>query len=365
MPNRGSRCRGSFPRRRASRTALHDRTLLIALIHATVRCFSVSFPRRPVAILAFGLLAGLLGAKTSFAQSPPGGRVLPADFVQHRIYVTAVTTEGDSLRMLTDTGGGTAVVLSSSAVRRTGRPVIDTLQGRRPMQVVPVPAFRTEGPVPQTRAERAIIAPSRRAQLVGYDDGRLGMHWFAGRIWTFDYGDETLRLHDTADELSFAPDHTVDLAFKTDSTGTRVGHHPRVEASIDGTTRSFLFDTGATTVLTDSAQGRLDAPRRIASGFIRASLFERWTNKHPDWTVVEGASPALGGSPLIRVPEVEIAGHTAGPVWFERRPDRTIQKTLAGSMDRRVAGALGGSLFRHFRITVDYPNARAYFQRLD
>ncbi|CBH23105.1 Conserved hypothetical protein [Salinibacter ruber M8] len=85
MPNRGSRCRGSFPRRRASRTALHDRTLLIALIHATVRCFSVSFPRRPVAILAFGLLAGLLGAKTSFAQSPPGGRVLPADFVQHRI----------------------------------------------------------------------------------------------------------------------------------------------------------------------------------------------------------------------------------------------------------------------------------------
>ncbi len=324
MPNRGSRCRGSFPRRRASRTALHDRTLLIALVHATVRCFSVSFPRRPVAILAFGLLAGLLGAKTSFAQPRPGGRVLPADFVQHRIYVTAVTTEGDSLRMLTDTGGGTAVVLWSSAVRRTGRPVIDTLQGRRPMQVVPVPAFRTEGPVPQTRAERAIIAPSRRAQLVGYDDGRLGMHWFAGRIWTFDYGDETLRLHDTADELSFAPDHTVDLAFKTDSTGTRVGHHPRVEASIDGTTRSFLFDTGATTVLTDSAQGRLDAPRRIASGFIRASLFERWTNKHPDWTVVKGASPALGGSPLIRVPEVEIAGHTAGPVWFERRPDRGV-----------------------------------------
>lgn len=202
MPNRGSRCRGSFPRRRASRTALHDRTLLIALVHATVRYFSVSFPRRPIAILAFGLLAGLLGAKTSFAQPRPGGRVLPADFVQHRIYVTAV--------------------------RRTGLPVIDTLQGRRPMQVVPVPAFRTEGPVPQTRAERAIIAPSRRAQLVGYDDGRLGMHWFAGRIWTFDYGDETLRLHDTADELSFAPDHTVDLAFKTDSTGTRVGHHPRV-----------------------------------------------------------------------------------------------------------------------------------------
>jgi hypothetical protein len=311
------------------------------------------------------LLIGVLGPGVGHAQSSTEGRVLPTDFVHDRIYVTAVTADGDSLRMVTDTGGGRAFVLSSSARQRLGLPVNDTLEGRRPMPVAPVPTFRAEGPVPQTRAERAIVAPSRRAQLVGYDDGRLGMNWFAGRVWTLDYGSETLRLHDAAAELSFDPAHTVDLAFKTDSAGRRVSHHPRVEATIAGTEHSFLFDTGATTVLTDSARHRLDAPKRMGTGFIRASVFERWTEEHPDWTVVEGASPAFRGMPLIRVPEVTIAGHTVGPVWFERRPDRAIQRALAGSMDQPVAGALGGSLFRHFRVTVDYPNARAHFRRLD
>jgi hypothetical protein len=30
-------------------------------------------------------------------------------------------------------------------------------------------------------------------------------------------------------------------------------------------------------------------------------------------------------------------------------------------MDRRVDGALGGSLLRYFTVTVDYPRARASF----
>lgn len=315
-------------------------------------------------LVLLGLLLSLLGPGSSYAQSP-GSRLLPADFVHNRIYVAAVTAEGDSLRMLTDTGGGKAFVLSSSARQRLGLPVVDTIRGRRPIRVVPVPRFQPEGATPQTRSERAIVAPPRRAQMLGYDDGRLGMNWFADRVWTFDYGSETLRLHDTAAGLSFDPAHTVDLAFETDSTGRRASHHPRITATIGGTEHSFLLDSGATTVLTDSARRRLDAPKRIGSGFIRASVFERWTTAHPDWRVIEGASPAFRGTPLIRVPEVTIAGHTVGPVWFEQRPDRLLQRTLAGSMDRPVAGALGGSLLQYFRVTVDYPDARAHFHRLD
>lgn len=30
-------------------------------------------------------------------------------------------------------------------------------------------------------------------------------------------------------------------------------------------------------------------------------------------------------------------------------------------MDRPVDGALGGSLLRHFAVTIDYPSARAVF----
>jgi len=32
-------------------------------------------------------------------------------------------------------------------------------------------------------------------------------------------------------------------------------------------------------------------------------------------------------------------------------------------MDLPIAGALGGSALRYFRVVVDYPNAVAYFHR--
>ena len=299
------------------------------------------------------------------AQPTDGPQTLPADFVANRVYVTAVTTDGDSLRLLTDTGGGRLFVLTSSALDRIGQSTTDTLsQGSRSFPVTETPSFRADGPVPSPASERTLVAPSRRARLVGYDDGRLGQRWFADRIWMLDYEAKTFSLHASSDNLSFPAAHTVPLAFQTDAEGNRTNHHPRITATIADSTYSFLLDTGATTVLTDSAHAALGGPKRRGSGFISSSVFEQWRSNHPDWRVVEGASPAFRGTPLIRVPEVTIGGHTVGPVWFERRPDRILQRTLAGSMDAPVAGAVGGSLFQYFRLTIDYPNARAHFERL-
>jgi hypothetical protein len=36
---------------------------------------------------------------------------------------------------------------------------------------------------------------------------------------------------------------------------------------------------------------------------------------------------------------------------------------MAQWMDRKLDGALGGSAFPSFRITIDYPNATATFER--
>lgn len=315
-------------------------------------------------LIALALLFGLLGSGAALAQ--PESRELPAEFVENRIYVTAATSTGDSLRLLTDTGGGRAFVLTRPAMERLGLSVTDTLsRGRRSIPITTAPSFRTDGPVPSTSTERALVAPPRRARLVGYDDGRLGQSWFADRVWTFDYGAEQLLLHESTEALSFAPTHTVDLAFQTDASGQRTSHHPRIEATIADSTHSFLFDTGATTILTDSAQSVLGGSKRRAVSYVTASLFEHWHQEHPEWRVVDRASAYPGHPPLIRVPEVTIAGHSVGPVWFERRPDRVFRQMMAQSMDQPVDGALGGSLFRHFRITVDYPGARAHFQRLD
>lgn len=181
---------------------------------------------------------------------------------------------------------------------------------------------------------------------------------------TSDYGDERLLLHDSPEDLSFDDRHTVPLAFRTDSTGTHVRHHPRIQATIPDSTYSFLFDTGATFLLSDKARSVFGGSSKQGGSFVIGSVFDRWRSEHPEWRVVENASGGRGNRPIIRVPEVTIAGHTVGPVWFERQPDQGLQKKLAPLMDRVVEGALGGSLFQYFRITVDYPGERAYFQKL-
>ncbi len=313
---------------------------------------------------ALGLIAIVacpIGPAT--AQSSSSSQTIPSHFQTHRIYVTPVTSDGDTLHLYTDTGGGAFPVLLQPTVERLGLPIIDTLsRGKRSMPLTRLPSFQKSGSFPSPQNDRAIVFPvGRQARLLDFRDGMLGQSWFAGRTWTFDYGAEQLLLQDPDAEPP-APTHTVDLGFRTDSTGHRISNHPRIEATIDGTTHSFLFDTGATTVLTDSARHALGGPKRRGSSFVVASVFDRWRKNHPSWRVLEGASPYRGGAPLIRVPAVTIAGHTVGPVWFERRPDRAFER-MSASMDQPVKGALGGSLLQYFRVTVSYPGAWASFQR--
>lgn len=79
--------------------------------------------------------------------------------------------------------------------------------------------------------------------------------------------------------------------------------------------------------------------------------------------MIENADENYWGAPMMEVPEVAIAGHTVGPVWFTRRDDREFHEWCSRWTDRRVDGTLGGSLLRYFAVTVDYPGARASFVR--
>ena len=55
--------------------------------------------------------------------------------------------------------------------------------------------------------------------------------------------------------------------------------------------------------------------------------------------------------------------HTVGPVWFTRRPDPNFHQFASFWTDKQVEGALGGSALKYFRVTLDYPNAVAVFER--
>ncbi|MBA4182583.1 MAG: hypothetical protein H0X49_01035 [Acidobacteria bacterium] len=158
--------------------------------------------------------------------------------------------------------------------------------------------------------------------------------------------------------------HRIALGFQTKSSGARAANFPRIQVSIDGEPIDLLFDTGASTALTDNALAALNDKRPAvrATSFITARIFEQWRKKHPQWRVVENAEKGSGQA-MIEVPQISVAGYAVGPVWFTRRADKNFHEYMSQWMDKTVEGALGGNALHYFRITVDYPRAVAVFEK--
>jgi hypothetical protein len=138
-----------------------------------------------------------------------------------------------------------------------------------------------------------------------------------------------------------------------------------MDVVIDGDTLALQFDTGATVWLSADALAHVGdgGPSERSSSHLSNWVFTELRAKHPDWPVIEHADLWAGLS-LIRVPSVTVAGFDIGPTWFSvlkgpaTRPN--IPATAPGP-ERRRGGTIGGSLLRHFTVTVDYPRAIAWF----
>jgi len=184
-------------------------------------------------------------------------------------------------------------------------------------------------------------------------------------VWTFDYPARRLLLRTPGDVPAVAPEHRVSLGFQTDGSGRRTMHFPRIRVAVDGDSLDLLFDTGATVVLGDDALAAAGGgPARRGGSFIAQSVLDAWRARHPGWRVVEGGDVGLGRPlAMIEVPRVDVGGYGVGPVWFAARPDAGFHQMMSSMMDRQVEGALGGSALRFLRVTVDYPNAVAVFEK--
>ncbi len=338
--------------------------------------------RRPVVVSRWyrasgsGALVRYAGLAVGLAacQTPPDMvRVMPALFEEHRVYVRPITDHGDTLVFYTDTGGGTnmlyAPVAASLNLPQTAAP-----WGADTVMTSEWPTWITDASIPATSdttgpfGRRLMIVPFEGTAAVLQDSGDagfLGRLWFADRVWTFDYPARQLSLRPPGNHPEHESDQRITLGFQVDSAGRRTWHFPRIRVTVLADTLDLLFDTGATMLLTDSARAEIgdDRPARRAASFISAVVFDGWRKDHPTWHVVENATSF--GAAIIEVPAVDIAGHLVGPVWFERRPARTFERNMSRMMDRQIVGALGGNALGFFRVTIDYPNAVAIFQRPD
>jgi len=297
---------------------------------------------------------------TSSPDRPASAVQLPAEFRHNRLFLRPVTLDGDQIEFYTDTGGGWNALRRSDSARLGLKPGVSVQGGNRTYQTVVFPTFDPLHSIPAPSADYWL---GGQLALVNDEEisseGFLGGRWFADKVWEIDY--LTLLFFLLEEATRWPGASSVDLAFQTNADGKRTMHFPRLTIHVDGEPLEVLLDTGATAKLSNAAASHfgISGDTRIGTSYIVQSIFNQWSEKHPDWLVIRNADIVTGHAfPMIRVPEILIGGVSTGPVWFTARPDHTFEVMMSRMMDKPIAGAIGGSAFENCRLVLDYPSAR-------
>jgi predicted aspartyl protease len=127
---------------------------------------------------------------------------------------------------------------------------------------------------------------------------------------------------------------------------------PRIELSFDGKPYGFLLDTGA------------------AYTMVSRELLESLATQHPNWDRLKGAvgeANMIGSEMdtdalLLRLPEVRLGSlqlHGIGTV--SRRPG-IFETSMSRMMTAPIVGAVASNVLKMFRVEIDYPNGKTYFE---
>lgn len=324
--------------------------------------------------LAMGLCIlgiGLGGNIASAAPRDTGSKnvVIPTVYESGHFYAVPQLANGQRMRFLLDTGGGTtpAPFISETQASRLDLKPDHTCQlGSREVPAVS-PVFAAGQALPDLSAtcKGVMILPDMKDYKEPF--GQFVPMYFIGGRWTFDYPGRKVIVRGAAWQPSPRA-HEVALGFKPVDESPLTGW-PRVQIRVDGDVMDMLLDTGATAQPT--AASLAANPTDVTDGqtvgsYITHSVFERWREKHPDWKVLENGDALFSTFPrTIRVPHVEIAGWNIGPVWFIERPDKAFHGMMAELMDKPPEGAVGANMLAHFRMTIDYPKRTASFECVD
>ena len=303
-------------------------------------------------------------AASPATSAPTTAQVLPTRFEAGHIYLVPETLSHQHLRLLADTGGGYAIT-SETAQRLNLKVRQQTIDGSK-MDVADWPDFKAGQGFPAHPSLGRTVPVSPASQDFIGADGTIGGPIFGGHTWTFDYPGERLTLQGT-DWQPDAHARSTPLGFQKNDQGQVVGAYPRIIMRVDGQPVDMLLDTGATahpSAAGEKASGTPTVNGIGVTSYITTNVLERWHKAHPDWRIVENGDD-LGGAKhserLIEVPKVEIAGWSVGPVWFTERSDRAFHDYMSSYMDKQVEGSVGGNVFGHFVMTLDYPHSTAYF----
>lgn len=322
-----------------------------------------------VTIPSFLALAGsALTADPSWAGANTA-IVVPTVYEAGHFYATPEAVNGKMLKLLVDTGGGGAFGMywiTSVAAKRLGLGTSSCKVGKDSITVAEVPDFKIGRGLPSPLESPCGTTLMVHSEAYQGGDGQLGAGYLPGRVWTFDYPGHRLVVQGPQFQPA-ASAHAAKLGFPLNAKGEPASGFARITIQVDGEPIQMLLDTGATahpTVAGERASATPTVHGYGVTSYIDNRIFTRWHKTHPDWHIVKNGDDLFGttrATDLIEVPNVEVAGWSMGPVWFTERPDHAFRNFMSSMMDETVDGALGGNVFQHFVMTIDYPQSTAYF----
>jgi len=315
------------------------------------------------------VLAGSAAATTPSMTTAETAIVVPTVYEAGHFFATPQTMSDQTLKLLVDTGGGGnrgMYWVTAHAAKRLHLRTRSCKLGKDALTVANLPSFRFGRGLPPP-----LNSPCGKALMVESvpyqgGDGQLGAGYLPGRVWTFDYPSHRL-LVQAPQWQPGASARATKLGFPLGAHGELTSGFARITIQVAGKSIQMLLDTGATAHPTAAGERASATPTVHGYGvtsYIDHRIFMRWHTMHPDWRIVKNGDDLFGktrATDLIEVPNVVVAGWSVGPVWFTERPDHTFRSFMSSMMDETVNGALGGNVFRHFTMTIDYPQRVAYF----
>jgi len=331
-----------------------------------------------IQFLVIKKLDGNIMKVKQFAEIPENRGIpkkLPSIFMDSsRFFIKLPLISNDTILAYCDTGGGFSMVLPRVTAQEHIEPYVKTglLKGVMPFDYVlfndivdntdiprpyPMRNFIVRTPFSPVKESFLIIPPmdgelKMVSEKVPEMDAFLGQGFFMGKSWTIDYPNQEIWTNTPLGAKDLSNPDVQKIGLKKNEQGSVVFGHPSMEIIVDGEPIDVLFDTGASFVLSDQGKKLLNTQTETMSGsFIASSIFERWKKNHPDWKIYPASDLDRD---IIEVPVVKVGTHEIGPVLFARRKDEIWSESMIHSMDKIVKGAIGGSLLKHFKVTIDY-----------
>ncbi len=300
---------------------------------------------------------------------------LPSKLIDGRFFLKMPTITNDTIIGFCDTGGGYTVVYNTTLQKIKLESKISEVEikGEKTKFILAKDIFDNRYiPYPQINnyfkssiTSSFFEVPETNPETDYFSkyvphDAFLGQFFFMNQAWTFDYLTGKIFINSPLSSDTNI-ENVQTLGFKIDKQGNKRFGHPSMKIMVDEQTIDVLLDTGATLLLSENSKSEFNNKKAVGGSFIAKSIFDKWHTQHPDWRVIEKGE--ITGADLIEVPQVKVCNLVAGPVWFAKRPDEAWSKGMIGSMDKVVKGAIGGSFFQYFKITVDYNSELVRFEK--